>query len=89
MNIYKEVSVPTVIECWKVHEKPGAIIVKEKKVVKEEIPVPIEDKDYVPVCEIFQKGRCAYGDTCFIKNIIMPLFKDPYGPKIVEVAKKS
>ena len=59
MNIYKEVSVPTVIECWKVHEKPEAIIVKEKKVVKEEIPVLIEDKDYVPVCEHFQKGRCA------------------------------
>ena len=48
---------PTVIECWKVHEKPEAIIVKEKKVVKEEIPVLIED--YVPVCEHFQKGRCA------------------------------
>ena len=30
---------------------------------------------------------CLNGDTCFKKNIIMPLFKDPYGPKIVEVKK--
>lgn len=74
-------------ECWKVHEQPEAVMVKERKVVKEEIPAPSEEKDDVPVCEHFQKGSCAYGDTCFKKHIKMPLFKDPYGPKTVEVEK--
>jgi len=74
-------------ECWKVHEKPVAVVVKEKRVVKETFPDPSEKIDEVPVCEHFQKGCCAYGDTCFKRHIKMPLFKDPYGPKTVEVEK--
>jgi len=74
--------------CFKIHE----FIEKEAEHVPAPAPAKTEvvvndNLDNAPVCEHFQRGSCLYGDTCFKKHMKMPLYKEPYGPKIEEVVE--
>jgi len=77
--------------CWKVHVKPEVAPPPPRtKAVKKDITAAeMQSEAESPICEHYQKGICAYGDSCFKKHVKMPLYKDPYGPTTEDVDERK
>jgi len=68
--------------CRKMHVKSEDSPPRTKEVKEDKLNHSKEDAQLI--CEHYQKGICAYGDVCFKQHVKMPLYKNPYGPKVVQ-----